>query len=580
MRPHDPDSRHASQASEGPATTADVPTAPDSGPRGATGAGSSDAAPSEGRLRVLEEIGSGAMGDVYRAFDEDRGIEVAVKVLRAGSSGEERFRREIQAAARLHHPHIVPVYNVRRHDGRPCYTMRLLRGGTLAAHRQRYQADPRAAVALLEKVCRGVAAAHAEGIVHRDLKPGNVLLDEQGEPLVSDFGMAKVADGLEETRSGHLLGTLPYASPEQAGNQAHRATPASDVWALGVMLYELLTGVRPFVGTPAELSLAILSGRYVPPEQARPGLPPGLAAVVRRCLELRPERRYPNAAELADDLARWLRGETPRPARPRPWALKAGLVGALALALAAPLLTHAPRSGPTGPAGEEAPTSLDLLGPEAVAPRLVCGRGRLSQPAPGQLKVEADDLVLVELLARPPWGSFGLRVTVRDLGDRTARVGAYFAATTERSARGQEHVFLSFGYAEGARLNEGGKPRAVADLALHRYRPRAPGDTGLWLSKPALGDRRFAPAPGTPRRLRLEVTPATTRAWLGADREPFVATFRDPWLLDAVADVGALPPALAWSGPPLPTRGAVGLICNGGAAVFEDVVLEPLRPTD
>src|SRR5262249_32892193 len=156
-------------------TTADAPTVAGSDQPKPGGPGLAGAELGEGRLRVLEEIGGGAMGQGFRAFDEALGIEGAVKVLRPGAAGADRFRREGQAGARLHHPNIVPVYNVGSHDGRPCYTMRLLRGGTLAAHRQRYQADPRAAVTLLEKVCRGVAAAHAAGIVHRDLKPGNVL---------------------------------------------------------------------------------------------------------------------------------------------------------------------------------------------------------------------------------------------------------------------------------------------------------------------------------------------------------------------------------------------------------------------
>jgi hypothetical protein len=554
MRPYDPDSRHASQASEGPATTADVPTAADTDARTPTGPGAAGAELGEGRLRVLEEIGGGAMGQVFRAFDEALGIEVA-------------------------------VYNVGTHDGRPCYTMRLLRGGTLAAHRQRYQADPRAAVALLEKVCRGVAAAHAEGIVHRDLKPGNVLLDEQGEPLVADFGLAKLSDGLEVTQSGLMLGTLPYASPEQAASQAHLVTPASDVWALGVMLYELLTGRRPFVGAATEVALAILSGRYTPPEEARPGLPPALAAVVRRCLEQRPERRYPTAAELADDLARWLRGEAAATG-PGLWRQAAALLrrpqvllGGLALALLLPLLARAPLPERARPeAGQAAPAPVDLLDTRGPAPRFVVGEGHLTRPESGGLRVEATGLALVELLPRPPWGRFRLRVTVRDLGERTARVGVYFAATGEESPAGREHLFLGLGFSERPRLPQGQRT-CLAELTLNRYRPRGRQDAGLAHSE-AGGQQRFVPARGAPRRLWLEVTPATVRARWGDERDPFAQLFRDPWLNDTAAVLAAQPPALNRAGPLFPARGALGLICDGGPALFEDVVLEPLRQDD
>src|SRR5262249_26070446 len=162
----------------------------------------------------------------------------------------------------------------------------------------------------IEKVARAVHAAHEQGIVHRDLKPANVLLDENDEPLVADFGLAKFVDataGLTET--GQVLGTPAYMSPEQAGGHPGEVTPRSDIWSLGVMLYELVTGQRPFCGSGAEaITQKILNGDPLLPRELSPALDRNLEAVILHCLEKAPARRYESAAALAEDLAHWLRG--------------------------------------------------------------------------------------------------------------------------------------------------------------------------------------------------------------------------------------------------------------------------------
>src|ERR1700722_4982784 len=187
-----------------------------------------------GRHELIEEIGRGGMGVVHRARDISLDRLVALKMIRSGASKGpevERFQREAQAAARLRHPNIAPIYAIGFHDGHPCFTMPLIEGGTLAQHVKRYQQDARAAVTLMAKVARAIDAAHRAGVIHRDLKPANILLDAGGEPLVADFGLAKLTEGdAEATYSGDLVGTPAYMAPEQSTSQ--RVSPATDVWAM------------------------------------------------------------------------------------------------------------------------------------------------------------------------------------------------------------------------------------------------------------------------------------------------------------------------------------------------------------
>src|SRR5262249_48587976 len=210
-----------------------------------------------GPYQLLEVVGWGGMGVVYKARHTALGRIVALKTLRPDSVPNpehiRRFTREAQAASQLSHPHIVPIYDVGEQEGQHYYTMAFLPGGSLAEHWQRLAGNPRAAAALVEKIARAVHHAHEKGIFHRDLKLGNVLLDEQGEPLVSDFGLAKLWDtDVSLTQTGEVRGTPSYMAPEQAAGRNHQIDARTDVWALGVILYELLTGARPFTGQGRE----------------------------------------------------------------------------------------------------------------------------------------------------------------------------------------------------------------------------------------------------------------------------------------------------------------------------------------
>jgi eukaryotic-like serine/threonine-protein kinase len=279
-----------------------------------------------GRYELIEEIAQGGMGVVYKARDSVLGRIVALKMLLspyAGAEQRERFRAEATAAARLEHPHIVHIYEVGQVEGRPFLSLEYVEGRTLDQELTAGAVPARSAAALIETLARAVDYAHRQGVVHRDLKPGNVLLTRAGVPKITDFGLAKqiasTADGNTEngaalfenrTRTGAVIGTPCYMAPEQAAGLNSDVGPAVDVYALGVLLYELLTGRPPFrEESPLATLEAIRIRDPVPPARLRPDLPRDLATICLKCLEKDRRRRYATAAVLADDLQRFLAGE-------------------------------------------------------------------------------------------------------------------------------------------------------------------------------------------------------------------------------------------------------------------------------
>jgi serine/threonine-protein kinase len=252
---------------------------------------------------------------VYRARHLRLGRLVALKMALAGSSAgpheRERSRREAEAVAALRHPNVVQVYDVGDADGRPYFTMELMEGGSLARKLSGAPQPARQTAALLATLAGAVQAAHEAGVVHRDLKPANVLLTETGVAKIADFGLAKLLDIEQgQTQTGAVLGSPSYMAPEQAEGKVRAIGPATDVYALGAILYELLTGRPPFVGASFLETLdQVRAHDPAPPQTLQPKVPEDLAAICLKCLEKNPAQRYPSAAALVRDLDLFLRGE-------------------------------------------------------------------------------------------------------------------------------------------------------------------------------------------------------------------------------------------------------------------------------
>jgi serine/threonine protein kinase/tetratricopeptide (TPR) repeat protein len=269
-----------------------------------------------GNYQILEEIGRGGMGVIYRARQRHSRRVVALKrILSCHADSREtlmRFRREAQAAANLDHPNILPIYEVSESEGLPFFSMKFAGGGSLLEAVPMLRRDPRRAVALMAKVARAVQYAHVQGILHRDLKPGNILLDGGGEPLVSDFGLAKwLQPNSDLTRTPSIFGTPGYIAPEQVNGSNGNLTPAADVYGLGAVLFHLLTGRPPFIGEHALKVIQQASERPAPKlRSVAPALDRDLETICAKCLEHEPQARYRSAGDLAEDLERWLHGHS------------------------------------------------------------------------------------------------------------------------------------------------------------------------------------------------------------------------------------------------------------------------------
>ncbi len=292
---------------------------------GGTAAAPPDTTPGEpfGRYRLMEQLGHGGMGVVWKAWDTDLRRVVALKQILGGDAvrGQtiDRFLREARAAARLRHPNIVPVYDVGVIDGKHYLTADFVDGASLDK-RMREELSVREAVALARAVAEALQYAHDQGVVHRDIKPGNILVDQKGVPHVADFGLAKDASpgsGPALTMSGDLLGTPSYMSPEQARGRPDEQGPASDQFSLGVMLYEMVTGRLPFGGTSLQDILnAITDSDPAPPTRYQKKLHADVETVILKTLEKDPARRYPSMRALAADLGRILDAEPIEARRP------------------------------------------------------------------------------------------------------------------------------------------------------------------------------------------------------------------------------------------------------------------------
>ena len=321
-----------------------------------------------GRYEVLAPLGSGGMGEVYRARDVSLSREVAIKVLPAGFATDpnrlRRFEQEAHAVGQLNHPNVVTVHDVGSHEGAPFVVSELLEGDTLRARIEAGPLPVEQAVDYALQATFALAAAHDKGIVHRDLKPENMVVTRDGRLKVLDFGLAKLLRPTEAvlgtvsqadtgpllTGPGLVIGTMGYMSPEQLRGQA--VDPRSDLFAFGVVFYEMLTGRRPFLGpTPVDTATSILKDDPPPLADWRPGIPPALESIIRRCLEKMPEQRFASAHEVADALrgASWSLPRWRRVPRALRWGLGAAAVAALLVTSAGDLRRRMASWGPAAP---------------------------------------------------------------------------------------------------------------------------------------------------------------------------------------------------------------------------------------
>src|SRR5262245_4242276 len=270
-----------------------------------------------GRYRIIDWLGEGGMGTVYRARDDILGEQVAVKLMRRELADDaaslDRFRREVKLARRISHKHVARVFDIGDHEREPFLVMEFVDGESLAQELRRGPVAIARVVEVAQALCAGLAAAHEAGVIHRDLKPENVLVGRDGRIVISDFGVARPRGSGATTEWGVVMGTPWYMAPEQlegASDLDHRA----DLWALGVMLYEMLAGVRPFAGeTMGAVALAQTRGPQFDLRALRADAPAALVAATLRCLERERERRFANAADVARAIAGTSGPATTRP---------------------------------------------------------------------------------------------------------------------------------------------------------------------------------------------------------------------------------------------------------------------------
>lgn len=564
--------------------------------------------PVVGHYEILSEIASGGMGVVFKARDVtalDR--VVALKALRGDLFGAsermaQRLRREARAVAQLSHPNIVTVYDFGEEPGRQYIAMAYAGGGCLATKRARFTTEPAAAVGLLAKVARAVQHAHEHGILHRDLKPSNVLLTEQGEPLVADFGLAKCLDTADDlTCTGEILGTPSYMAPEQATGRQDKLGPATDVWALGVMLFELLTGQRPFTGeSKAEILDRVRTAEPTWPPTST-ALDPGLRRIVAACLAKEPSDRYVTAAALADDLQRWLDGQSVH-GRPRSFraivhsrvgrrTILAGtaiflmVLGGLAALALMPTGGNSAQTGP-GPvdanwvgAELDAGRSVELVG--AVGPptayRLIVGDFAPSGPDE-PLALHSWRLGFLELLARPPRENFRLRAEVHiDEGDDVGKAGLYAAFNHLNDPRADELRWTALAFDDQASRQSNRR----ATTALYRVREiEKPATPPYYRHLYTFGSQDLPPRDLSEpwREVVLEFRRGSLTC-IYEGRQVGLLTWEEAGRLDEdLSAKGDFPRPKGSADGRCDPHGGIGLFVDKKRASFRHVSVEPLNP--
>jgi serine/threonine-protein kinase len=611
---------HAGGGSACPTHPQNVPTVPEP-IRGTEGAGATLTAtarsaaavtaaplPSVPGYELLEVLGSGGMGVVYKARQLGFKRVVALKMIRAGAAAAPaelaRFRTEAEAVARLRHPNIVQVHDIGEAGGCPYYSMEHMPGGSLARRAKAEPLAPRRAAEVVEALARAMQHAHQAGVVHRDLKPSNVLLDADGTPKVADFGLAKLLDaGATNTTSDAVLGTACYMAPEQAVGGSRNVGPVTDVYGLGAILYDLLTGRPPVErGSWAAMVQRVLRQDPPDPRRLRPEVDRDLEAVCLKCLRKQPGRRYASARELADDLRRWLDGR-PTAARPLGWAGRLGrrarhhprasaaVLLLLAAAAATPVVTHyldperVPKDRLARLEHGEAVTLIGPSGPPAWSRNLIGQAAvRESPEADGVFTIGSLTTACLELLPAGPARGYRFRAEVRHLsGNRTGKVGLYFAHSAFATPNGTEHCFCAFTFddRQAYRRLRDGTWQNNAPLELWRRFPNGstsrPGGGVIKRFRPAV-DEEPAARPWRPwRALEVVVTNEYVRVyWDGefvgqADRSSLVERFQA--LANRPADAARHEPGVT---PSFGPGGGLGVLVDNGLVSFRNASVSPV----
>ncbi len=578
-----------------------------------------------GAYAVHGRIGRGGMGVVYKAQQLPINRPVALKMIltgaHSGASTLARFRTEGEAIARLHHANVVQIYEFGEHDGLPFFSMEWVDGGNLARKLAQGPLSPREAAQMVQTLAGTVAFAHQCKVVHRDLKPSNILLTGDGIPKIADFGLAKLLDVDEgQTETGCVLGTARYMAPEQAEGRGKVNYEAADVYALGTILYEALTGRPAFKGETRSATLKkVCHADPVPPAHLRSGIPRELEAICLKCLEKRPQERYPSAQSLADDLGRWLRGERPsgsrrrwlprlRRARPS-WAA----VTLLGLALSAGL---AGVGGITGRVLNDPDRVVKQLEDELASGKSVTLIGPTGKPGWYRIRegegstetsLSEDDTFsvstwssscLIELLRRAP-ESYSLSAWVRhDKSDLAGEVGLYVSHRSMQGTQNKLHVLTQltlnnhrrnpdFTKIASPRFKALPSPTSVVRLFPHMFLA-SPTSGPVWDARPSGVEISF-PLEARPeekkwRRLVVTVSPRGVNGRLD-DLQPaeVLAEKIETGLTEGLVDLREKQPGEKLAdefSATFESRGAIGLYLSTGSASFRDVEIKPLSVLD
>jgi serine/threonine protein kinase len=586
----------------------------------------SDAALSIPDYQILGELGSGGMGIVYLARNKVLGQVVALKILLPGTPAYagriERFKREARSLALLRHEHIVRLYEARFYQGEFYYVMEYLGGGSLADHMGEYTQNPVKAAALVEQVARAVHHAHGHGILHRDLKPANILLDDTGRPMVADFGMARFlassVPGEDETGKGEpndqgltttgvQPGTPLYMAPEQFDTTFGQVSERTDVWALGVILYEVVTGHRPFAGQDlVAIRRAICDQDMIDPNQRKP-LDRRLRAIILKCLQKEPAARYANASKVANDLAAWQKGELieaapdsllvrwGRRVRRHPTLIAATILVASLVTLwlfqveptnvlaewqyqrHASRVQHVLAQGMAG----------ILIGPDTreLAHRWRLGAGEIKwnpNQEQGVLSVGAKLPSLLELLPSTNLSAFRLRVLIRHdaANGPFGEIGIYLAYHHVVTPEGPHHFFVNVAFSEERLRSKEFKDKqwvSEGRLRLDLYHQWVSLADPFNRSVYQINAIRFTPETDPSQRefreIVVKVREGTITAWLeGCSIDVNLEKASEQWF----PKLREYYPDLRGSDIDLPIRGPIGLYLNDSRMSIQRFIVEPL----